>query len=1240
MKPTSRAFPRPWGRSAAAIATAVLLIPALAPFAAAQDQTSPPADPPAANPPQPAPAAPTPTPSEVNGQAPSAAGTSQTAAAASSSSPSVVQLSPFEVNAAQEQGYFAPSTLAGTRMNTNISDLGASITVVTKQQLENTNSVNITGVFKYEANTQGAATYVPTGSTAVFRGEIGDVDSGGGGTTGNFTSALANGTRIRGVAAPDQEEDDFYSIDRLPFDTYNVQSVEIDRGPNAIMFGSGSPAGIVNNSRQEANTTAFSGQAQVQTSSWGGFREDANFNFPLIPNTLGIYVAQVYDSQGFEQKPSSDLLRRQYAAITYFPFKSHKTKIKFSFENYNDYSNDPNTTTPEDLVTPWLAAGRPVWNTLTDQVTYLNTGQTSEPYALSTTSPNYVAGGPLIANLTQTTSPYFVPGMTEFSNGHEIMFFNQGSLLYTYRGEQSGFSNTTWMPAVSALTPSQYMIYQERLMESTTLPLPYLANGNPEYAVWQYPSVTSKSIYDWSSINTLSLDNTQTDGKTYYADLQQQLLPDDFKWGSLNLDVGWFRQELTQLIDAPLSQANAPQIYVDLSEFLPNGQPNPHVGQPFMDAYQADVYSEPEINNNWRAMLEYGVDLQDKVPSWLSWLGHHRFMTMFYQHDDVQTNLRYRPAIDGSDPNDLYLPLPSTLNQASGYGYPLSDNAIEQVYYLNSSVGNPNGSFNLSPGFMNRPGYGGPENVNVTTYDYATNSWIQEPIHMDSDLFATGGLAENLQDIKQYFWQSWFWNDRIVGSLGISDDEDKNRNTVFPTVNPTAVEYTNGFANTPYWYNEGPWSYLGGNTSLTGVVVHPFKNWAGIDNAANDGNLLAGFLRAVGFTFNKSNNFNPPAGNYTDYFGNTLGKPAGTEKDYGVEIATPDNKFYLRATWYTTSDLNAIYSSTAGARILYMDQTHLKDWATEVVEIENGESPSDPNFNNQNVYPLSASEQNQISQLTGLPYNFGGNVGANNEYVNPQETENLVGKGVEIEAEYNPLPNWTMKFTWGHQVTSASDIDTEGLAWINSRLPYWEKAAAPAGEQGTYTLSTGQPLYLGNFWQAYGYDSNITGPGNASGYFNSQDYYQIVVASALAVDTANDGTLAPNQTQYSWTYLTDYTFDRGRLKGLGVGGAVEYDGQTNAGYYGDTANLNSLGQIASPNINEPIYVPGRFHLDLWASYQFELPWSKLNAQVQFNVSDVTSNGYLQPISFNFDGSPAAEMIVPPRQYALTLTVNY
>lgn len=66
----------------------------------------------------------------------------------------VVTLSPFEVDASKDKGYYAENTLAGARLNTRVADLASSITVVTKQQLQDTGALAINDVFMYEANSE------------------------------------------------------------------------------------------------------------------------------------------------------------------------------------------------------------------------------------------------------------------------------------------------------------------------------------------------------------------------------------------------------------------------------------------------------------------------------------------------------------------------------------------------------------------------------------------------------------------------------------------------------------------------------------------------------------------------------------------------------------------------------------------------------------------------------------------------------------------------------------------------------------------------------------------------------------------------------------------------------------------------------------------------------------------------------------------------------------------------------
>ena len=56
-------------------------------------------------------------------------------------SPFVVAVSPNDI------GYYAENTLAGSRLNTSLADLAASITVVTRQQMLDTAAIDMNDVF-------------------------------------------------------------------------------------------------------------------------------------------------------------------------------------------------------------------------------------------------------------------------------------------------------------------------------------------------------------------------------------------------------------------------------------------------------------------------------------------------------------------------------------------------------------------------------------------------------------------------------------------------------------------------------------------------------------------------------------------------------------------------------------------------------------------------------------------------------------------------------------------------------------------------------------------------------------------------------------------------------------------------------------------------------------------------------------------------------------------------------------
>ena len=144
-----------------------------------------------------------------------------------------VRLSPFEVKEANN-GYYATSTMSGTRLNTKLEDLASSISIVTKAQMQDFAMLDINDIFAYESNTEG------TGNYTAF-----EVDRNGM-VTDQIQNNPQGANRIRGIGAANISLNGFASSGRVPIDPSNIDAVEISRGPNSSIFGLGEGSGTVN----------------------------------------------------------------------------------------------------------------------------------------------------------------------------------------------------------------------------------------------------------------------------------------------------------------------------------------------------------------------------------------------------------------------------------------------------------------------------------------------------------------------------------------------------------------------------------------------------------------------------------------------------------------------------------------------------------------------------------------------------------------------------------------------------------------------------------------------------------------------------------------------------------------------------------------------------------------------------------------------------------------------------------
>lgn len=262
----------------------------------------------------------------------------------------VYTLSPFEVSTEEVDGYMASSTLAGSRINTDLKDIAASISVVTEDFIEDVGAVDINDILVYMANTESTRNYTSAG-------ERGNQD--------NVASNPQRQNRVRGLGAADLTRDYFRTIGGdVGIDSYNIERVTVNRGPNSILYGLGNPNGVVNYDTKSAFLGNNSHEVAVRIGSNEDMRGSFDFNRELIDGKLAVRLLGMTADRGFQQQPAYFRDNRLNIAATYKPFQS--TTLKVNFETVHQEQNHPNTLTPVDHVSEWVRQGRPEWDPIED----------------------------------------------------------------------------------------------------------------------------------------------------------------------------------------------------------------------------------------------------------------------------------------------------------------------------------------------------------------------------------------------------------------------------------------------------------------------------------------------------------------------------------------------------------------------------------------------------------------------------------------------------------------------------------------------------------------------------------------------------------------------------------------------------------------------------------------------------------------------------------------------------------
>lgn len=491
----------------------------------------------------------------------------------------VVELSPFVVDSSEDSGYFASETLAGTRLATDLWKVGSQVTVMTQEFLDDIAATNLDDANLYSLNVENSTEF--TGENETSDANSVQFVSGSGETP----------QRVRGLSNATNSRDFFFTLFRQ--DNYNTERITYASGPNAILFGLGSPGGVVDQSLKRAH---FKDERKLglRFDSEDSVRVSLDINQRLIKDLLAIRVVLLRDEAKEWRKPSHDLKERLFATITARPFKS--TTVRVSYENIADEVALARRILLRDYVTPYL------------------TFREAEMTRLGISDP-------LDPRLYWAPTNFLAPGETSIARDTTTgLGANNNARPYQITG---AFSPET--------PPANYFGWLQG--SAQTINPPITPGGGAR-------SLTDESIYP-SDINPMGLVNrTSFDGHILTGVFEQRITKNLFIEAALN------HEEVTQET-WDWVRGNDFNLRMDVNRYIPNYTGTD--GRPVLNPNRGRFYIES--NGRWlrrlnetdagRVTASYVLDFREQE-SFLKWFGRHKIAGLldFEKRDERTDNGR------------------------------------------------------------------------------------------------------------------------------------------------------------------------------------------------------------------------------------------------------------------------------------------------------------------------------------------------------------------------------------------------------------------------------------------------------------------------------------------------------------------------------------------------------------------------------------------------------------------------
>lgn len=1096
-----------------------------------------------------------------------------------------VELSPFVVSGDTDEGYRATSTLAGTRLRTDLRDIGSSISIVNKEFLQDTNSTTIAEVLLFTPNTEVSGMKGNYSGTRFGAGVLipeDERDFQGGGRT-----------RIRGLANADLTRN--YFITNLPFDTYNVDRVEVQRGANSALFGLGSPGGIVNHSTLLPSYERNRSRIRFEADQFGTLRGSFRTN-QALGDRVAVSVAGLYSDKKFEQKEAYEDDRRIYAAINIKVIAGISV-----FGNIEDGTRDRSRydfVPPNDGISPWLDIGSPVFdspalagslyrdtgtylpNTPNSQILTLSQSGTSSGYASIYGDPNNPGPtqGVLAFGRTNTGLPAPYPvGTGEWMqlqprNAYEIVrltgMWPDGTPAAP--GEAPFFArNNVGMQ----LLDRSIFDYRKHLFSGGTSKqhLDWLVYQVGAEGVWLDDRLGIELTYANESSNDSGFNALQgAYQRTIFIDPNQYLI------GTVNED--------------------------GTSDGLTGLLPNPGYGQPTMGGLWGGNKASNELTST-RATAFAEIRANDFLEEGTlsSILGRLKLTGLLeqrkasgvqhYARDQVSSVAVANATYPGGRVNGTAAPNFGVFRAGSQYVLPysgsqdlLSGSSLSDYSGINIGPVPFGDQRDRPPAYMTYQGWSTDDNAFV---NFASPTFTLDDAGSFPASFSSSKRDTDI-DSKVVVGQWHIWENTLVLTASWRDDTSKTAGVGAPgsTIHPRADNiYDPAYVLGPVNLQEN------GSRSTTSwsVMLHTPQF---IKDSMPWGSEISLYA-------SEASNFSPGGGGL--YIDNTpIAPTTGDTKEAGIIISTLNGKLIGRFNWYETGVLNKTFDAggvSANEGIL----TALVTGTVRQENIDNGWTVAD----SQAVLPSQG-----VQDLNQFQPNWSDGTVLTNRDSFDNGTQDFVSKGSEWEITYNPSQKWTWLLSVGKQETITSNTYpvlkpySEGFVqtnWVDSAFA----KSYIVNDQGE-TLSTVA-------------QRNITDP---VGRAVLQDGNPQIEQRALRVNINTSYNFGMDSGLPDW------------LGNLSIGGGYRWQDKVGVGF---GVSQNEFGDYVQ-DIGKPLYGGKVGTVDLFFRSRYQLS-NEQTLTLQLNIGDVLSTTDLIPIYANPDNSKVFRF-TEGRMFNLTATWEF